>query len=419
MNNLPDGTPGVDHPALSRDYTRHLIIVSPDEFDSEHLRRPLERFGPNQLHSFKLGRSHVCAIHLANREHTVAHAVAAMHRHLPERHPYELGRNARLRMLGRVIDDPLFSQQWAWRNIRAEAAWKLVDEQLGIQNLPLTTVAIVDWGIQREHQDLDQCNISGKRVIPPDDDNFGDDDGHGTMLAGTIAARRGNHLGGVGTAPRAKLMAIKFIDGRMPPTALYAAMAITYAVDNGARIINASWDVGIDAPVLRKALEHADNENVLVVTAAGNDGSNNAKYATYPADYRYKNVMSVMATDRQDDKPSFSNYGETVDLGAPGVSIYSTSPYLADPQNRLSRLYTPAYRVYSGTSPAAAHVSGAAALLLSINPDWTPHDVRRCLVESADQISGLEQFCPGGRRLNLFRAVKLALSARTGAGRIH
>lgn len=302
--------------------------------------------------------------------------------------------------------DPLYREQWAWQKMEAEEAWRRLD---AMPHLHQVTIAIVDSGIQRDHEDLNKDMVFGDRVIPPYNGDFNDDDGHGTMLAGTIAAIANNDRGGRGMAPAARLIAIKFTDVRTPPMSGNAAKAIRLAVESGAKIINASWNVGVDDSELRKAIDDAGQEGVLVVVAAGNNGSNNSHYRTFPVSFGYPNIISVMATDRNDDKPSFSNYGEPVDIAAPGVSIVSTSPYLCPPPVPPSRSYNPAYRSYSGTSPAAAHVSGAAALLLSIHPSWTPEKIRGHLMDAADPVPGLGRYCRAGGRLNLRRAVERAL----------
>ena len=298
--------------------------------------------------------------------------------------------------------DPLYPQQWAWTKMEAELAWARLRE--AGRSPPI--IAIVDWGVQRDHEDLDSDLVSGERVIPPYNGDFSDDYGHGTMLAGTIAARAGNERGGRGAAPSARLRAIKFIDVRTPPMSRYAAAALRCAVDDGARIINASWDVGLNDSELRRTFEYAATEGCLVVVAAGNDGSDNQRYPAFPASFEFPNMIVVMATDRCDQKPGFSNYGENVDLAAPGVDIVTTAPYLCPPSARTARSYNPAYRSYSGTSPAAAHVSGAAALLLSIDDRWKPEEIREHLIASADPVEYLRGTCRARGRLNLGRAVR-------------
>ena len=299
--------------------------------------------------------------------------------------------------------DPLYREQWALHKMDAEKAWQCLDK---VPSWKPVTVAIVDCGIQCDHQDLDKDMVIGHCVIPPDYDDFSDDDGHGTMLAGTIGAVAGNGRGGRGVVPKVRLMAVKFIDVRTPPMTGNAVKAIKYAVEHGAKIINASWDVGLNNPKLQEVIEYAGSKGVLVVVAAGNDGSDIGSYLTCPASYApLDNMISVMATDKNDGKPGFSNYGDKVDIAAPGVNIVSTVPYLCRPPTS-PRSYGPAYRSYSGTSASAAHVSGAAALLLSINPGLKPKEIRERLIASVTDVPDLHRYCLAGGRLNLHRAVE-------------
>jgi esterase/lipase superfamily enzyme len=316
-------------------------------------------------------------------------------------------------LTGSTARDPSYSKQWAWDKMEVAQAWERIEElrcKQRISEEPVT-VAIVDWGIQRDHQSFGPELVApGTSVIPAENSNFGDDDGHGTMLAGTIAGVTTNIPGGGRAVSPVRLLPVEFIDVRHPPMSNNAARAITCAVDAGAKIINASWDVGLNSPELQKAIKHAEDKNVLVVVAAGNGGGNNAEYPTFPASLKFANMITVMASDEEDQKPGFSNYGNNVDIAAPGDNIISTSPYICQPVADQSPFGIRAYRRYSGTSPAAAHVSGAAALVASINPGWTPQEIRACLITSSDHTAGLQSFCPEGRRLNLRRAVERALS---------
>jgi subtilisin family serine protease len=306
-----------------------------------------------------------------------------------------------------------YRSQWSWEKIELMQAWRSIAQmqcKRSMSDEPIV-VAIVDWGIQRDHEAFDsKLVMSGTTVIGDANANLRDDDGHGTMLAGTIAGIVRNTAGG-GAASPVRLLPIKFIDARNPPMSGNAAKAIRQAVDAGAGIINASWDVGLNSGDLREALKYAADRKVLVVVAAGNNGGNNNDYACFPASLGFANVINVMASDEEDEKPGFSNYGDNVHIAAPGVGVISTSPY-AFRQGTVAPFTIDAYRRYSGTSPAAAHVSGAAALLLSINPRWKPQQIRACLVDGADRVPALEPFCHAGRRLNLRRAVEIALQTK-------
>jgi subtilisin family serine protease len=276
-------------------------------------------------------------------------------------------------------------------------------------------VAIIDSGIMIDHENLERqlwkgdvegkpaCGarcIGGVRTT-----DVTDRDGHGTMIAGTILATAAE-------ASNVKIMAVKFWDVDILPVAANAADAINFAVERRAHIINLSWDLGIGSTALEHAIQNAceTEDGPLIVIAAGNAGTNNDKYPSIPARYAREcpnRIITVMATDWYDEKAWFSNYGRrSVDLAAPGAEIESTRPFL-----RNAGVGSQKYRRYTGTSPAAAHVSGAAALLKARNPGRTAEDLKRCLVESVDR-EGLypdaprnRLKCRSGGRLNLTRAL--------------
>lgn len=264
-------------------------------------------------------------------------------------------------------------------------------------------VAIVDSGLAVEHpefkdrlwwEDIDGRRIQGaRRMGRARDHEITDEDGHGTNLAGTILATA-NRVKGV------ELMTVKFFDVVTQPLAENAAQAIHFALDKGAAIINLSFDLGIGSNDLQEAIRRACKEQALVVIAAGNNGSDNDRYPAVPASYAEEcrgNIITVMATDAYDEKPGFSNFGlQTVDLAAPGVGIVSTRPLISTNAAWW-------YGRYTGTSAAAAHVTGAAALLKSQNPNRTAQDLKRCLMNSVDRLPHLK--CFSGGRLNLGRAL--------------
>lgn len=265
-------------------------------------------------------------------------------------------------------------------------------------------VAIIDSGIMTTHPNLlahlgtdHGFGVLGSNI--PNSD-IEDADGHGTMLAGTV-------LAGADLSPDVRLMAVKFFDGRTIPESGRAAWAIDEAVRRGAHILNLSWAVGIDKPdgksdrAIRGAIERAPQ--VLFVVAAGNSGADNDTHPTVPATYGrdLRNVITVMATDEFDDSPGFSNYGATsVHIAAPGMRVVSTHSYLttaAQPGDLVM------YQRFDGTSPAAAYVAGAAALLKSQNPTLSPKDIRDILIATADRRSDLR--CVAQGRLNVSQAL--------------
>jgi subtilisin family serine protease len=304
-------------------------------------------------------------------------------------------RNVAMRRAAVAIRDPLYREQWALARMSVEAAWQCLVTTPAPSPV---TVAVIDSGIATTHPDLAaRVHPASRRFIDAVPDNrIGDEDGHGTYLAGTIAAITNNGVG-VASAPGPlpiRILALKFYDPFTPLNGANAARAIVYAVDHGARVVNASWHVGVENPLLLTAIEYAAQNDVLFVAAAGNEGTNNDVSPVWPASHALPNVVSVMASNRHDDKPGFSNYGPTtVHVAAPGTAILSTHHYWRAPQ----------YRDYAGTSAAAAHVAAAAAIVRSLRPAMTAAAVRAHLIASVDRSRYLR--CIAGGRLNLERVV--------------
>jgi subtilisin family serine protease len=322
-------------------------------------------------------------------------------------------------------DDPLLTQQWALDTLGAADPWT-VSPPAGN---PKTFVAIVDSGLRRPDgglpADIGQVEPVSVCQTPFFFPHGLDRDGHGTFLAGTIAAVPGNGTGissPIMPGWNIYLLPVKFFSPAAPPSAANAAFAIVLAAlalcqpfQPQRKVINVSWHVApgdAGLATLRIALDIAVNLlGCLVVFAAGNDGTDNEIFPLYPARFASEpafqgKVLTALATDRYDAKTFFSNYGRnTVDLGAPGLRILSTARYLVAP---------PRYAQYSGTSAAAAYVSSGAALVLALHPPnwngggapaWTPQDAVQHLKASADTIEDLKLACIDGKRLNIGRAV--------------
>jgi hypothetical protein len=275
------------------------------------------------------------------------------------------------------------------------------------------TVAIIDSGIMVTHPNLEShlwrgtvdglphrygARCIGGELAP----DITDQDGHGTRLAGTI-------LSVTGGRPDIRLMAVKFFDADALPGPSNGAAAIEFATGAQPKthIINLSWDLGIGSFALEKAIEKACDAGALVVIAAGNSGTDNDRARAIPAYYRTicpEQIITVMATDRYNEKASFSNYGAaTVDLAAPGVDIVTTRASLSKAsKNDLTR--NPFYRrhvSYNGTSAAAALVSGAAALVKSLEAKLTAKELKVRLCESVRKMPGLKSKCVSGGLLDL------------------
>jgi subtilisin family serine protease len=315
-------------------------------------------------------------------------------------------------------NDPKFTNGdlFALPLIQAPAAWDLPP-----QGQPII-VAISDSGIDITHPDLaariwtnpgegavaDGMDNDGNGRVDDlhgwdfanDDASVFDDpveDDHGTHVAGTIGAVRNNGVGVAGVADNVRLMPLKFLVG--PDGAGDISDAITgivYARQKGARVINASWGGSTHSQALCDAVQAAVADGIIVVAAAGNDHANNDTVVSEPADCPSPGVVSVAATTEADTLASFSNFGATtVDLGAPGVGIWSTLP-------------NNAYAAFNGTSMATPHVSGAAALVLEQAPTLSPSQVRAALMGGGATLASLAGKTVSGRRLQVVGALNLA-----------
>ncbi|MDQ0418628.1 thermitase [Croceifilum oryzae] len=252
-----------------------------------------------------------------------------------------------------------------------------------------TVVAVVDSGVQSDHPDLKGKVIAGYDFVQSDNDPSNDELGHGTHIAGTIAAQTNNNIGVAGVAPNVKVLSVRVLDRNGYSYSEVIANGITYAVDHGAKVINLSIAMSIPAQVLEDAVNYAWDKGVVVVAGAGNSSTSEPYYpAAYP------NSISVAATDSNDAKWSRSNYGTTVDVAAPGVGIMSTIPTSWNPEDP--------YTTKEGTSMATANVSGVAALLASKGLSNT--QIRSALEESADKIPGTGEYWKFGR-VNAYKAL--------------
>jgi subtilisin family serine protease len=227
-----------------------------------------------------------------------------------------------------------------------------------------------------------------------------DDAGHGTHISGIIGARGNNSVGIVGLCWSVQIMPVKAMS-RMWGTTSDVVSALNYAIDNHADIINASFSGKRDSRTMREAIRAAESEGIVVAAAAGNDTNDNDIVPYYPASYGFSNVIAIAATTRNDTLANYSNFGgNSVDLAAPGEEVYSTLP-------------GDQYGVMSGTSMAAPHVAGAAALLLSQNPSLTPDQIRTLVMAGVDPVANLATMVESGGRLNVRTSLDLAAGPDT------
>ena len=349
--------------------------------------------------------------------------------------------------------DPNFPEQWALDNvgqtggtpdadIDANDAW---DINTGDPNI---IIAILDTGIDYEHPDLkdnmwlNEAELNGTPGVDDDGNGYVDDiygydfagaaytqpndgDGdpndinyHGTHVAGIAGAVGDNAVGIAGLCWNVKLMALKTVADDVAVAGILMTSdtieAINYAVNNGAKIINASWGSPEFSQAEYDAIRAAGEAGVLLVAAAGNAGSNNDLNPLYPASYDLDNIISVMSTDHNDDPSNFSNFGESsVDIAAPGEDILSTTPRIDLFPMVVFGVPTD-YATVSGTSMSAPYASATCALIWSEFPTLPNSLVKGVLLKSADPINSDPRCCVSNGRINVFNALTLIPKGKAG-----
>ena len=298
--------------------------------------------------------------------------------------------------LAEIPNDPSFPLQYALRN-----TGQVVSGSTGVPGADIgaaeawnathgndMVIAVLDSGID-PHGELAGRILPGINV--PDNTTVTlDECNHGTHVAGIIAASGANGVGIAGLAWNARLMPVVVVNGCTGFEA-NVATGLVWAVDNGARLVNMSLQFYAFNPVFQQAVQYAHAQGALLVAATGNNGNTNVA-----APARWPETIAVAATDNRDVRASFSNFGPEVDLAAPGVNVYSLSS-------------TASYIYKSGTSMAAPHVTGAAALLWAYNPALTRDEVRALLTAGATDLGdpGVDQLYGAGR-LDIAASIALA-----------
>ncbi|MBF0297086.1 MAG: S8 family serine peptidase [Oligoflexia bacterium] len=346
--------------------------------------------------------------------------------------------------------DPKFTNQWGMKDIGVLEAHKIT------KGSPDMIVAVIDTGVDYTHEDLVANIWKNNREMGLDTDgkdkssNGIDDDGngyiddvigwdfvqndnkpfdlttsiwemimgggnpgHGTHCAGNVAAHSDNSLGIIGVAPNVRIMPLRFLSEKGEGSTADALKAIQYAIANGARVLSNSWgsegedsSEGQTNQALRDVITYAGTKGVLFIAAAGN-GHNGVGYDNdadakpgYPASYDMENIISVAAIDLNNNLGSFSNWGKkSVDLAAPGVRVYSTVPGNIYNDVVLDFMGTTVY--WDGTSMAAPHVSGAAALYWSKYPNKSWSEVKNAILNSTQKIPSMNNKSVTGGKLNV------------------
>ena len=286
-----------------------------------------------------------------------------------------------------VPNDPGYPAQWHLPRISAPGGW---DITTGSPSVP---IAIVDSGVDPFHPDLSGNLVPGYNFVAGNTDTR-DIYGHGTAVAGVAAAIGNSGVGVAGVSWRNSILPLVVLDSNGYGTIANVASAITYAADNGAKVINLSLAFNGTSSTLQSAVNYAWSRGAVIVAAAANY-STSTPY--YPA--ALSNVVAVSASDQNDNRASFSNYGNWIDVSAPGVSLYTTA-------NGGGYLYG------SGTSVAAPVVAGLAGLVFAMNPSLSNTQVVNLITSNADD-RGSAGFDVdhGWGRVNVQRTLQAAYTA--------
>ncbi len=327
-------------------------------------------------------------------------------------------------------NDPSVANQWSLQKSEVFQALTLASTQVSQGKDPIV-VAVIDTGVDLQHPDLKNNIFINDKEIPNngiDDDQNGladdvqgfnfaarpgeldhndenpsnvqDDFGHGTHVSGIMGALQNNGIGIAGISPRIKILPLRWMI-KGAGWGSDAIAAIHYAVKMGARVINASWGGIGYSKALEEAVREAEAKGVLFVASSGNNKGDNDTTPRHPANLRFSNVISVANTNEKDELAKTSNYGKTqVELAAPGENVLSTIP-----NNQYGKL--------SGTSMSAAHVSGVAALLLTVNPKLTGQEIKKILMQTVTPLPSLNGKTITGGRINALEALKKVIAQKS------
>jgi thermitase len=289
--------------------------------------------------------------------------------------------------------------QWGMLKVKAagegqNSAWFFSKSNPGVK------IAILDTGVDQDHEDLKGKIISNYKCA--DSPTFDDLYGHGTHVAGIAAASTNNGIGVAGLGYDAALMNVKVLGDDGSGYYSWIADCIRWAADNGAKVINLSLGGSAKSKTLENAVNYAWRKGVVLVGAAGNSGNSSPTYPAY-----YANMIAVAATDKNDQKASWSSYGKWVDVAAPGVDIYSTFP---NHSYKIDKSL--GYDYASGTSMATPHVAGLAALIWTSPYGINNSSVRKQIENKAEKITGTGTYWTYGR-INALESVSYTSSTPT------
>jgi YD repeat-containing protein len=290
-----------------------------------------------------------------------------------------------------IPNDPRYPEQWGVKNTVSSEVWAAT------AGSKQTVIAVIDSGIDFTHPDLSKNewdnSLEQANNLDNDDNGFNsdlhgwdfvvnsagiiDEQGHGTAIAGIIAAEGNNATGISGVMWRASLMSLRVLDNTGTGDIAHAVEAIDYAVENGAQVINCAWGLDEDSLALHRAINRAAQHGVVVVTPAGNDNRDIETTPRYPASFDLPNLISVASTDNTDQLASFSNWGMThISIAAPGKDILTTQ-------------MGGDYQSISGTSASTAFVAGVAGLVKTLRPWLNAERTREMILRGARQVPAL------------------------------
>lgn len=401
---------GQSQGAMAGTYSTRRVVVTYKSGGADRAKGALSRMGLRMVNDMpQLGLSVLSLPASANRT-TVLASIAAQ----PDVASVEP--DSRVRLNYRPQDPDLLVGRLSgeYDSFRSQLyrAW---DITRGDRRL---VVAVVDTGVDLTHPELRDHLVPGKnfvtqvetedeegntQLVDLKDNGPMDDNGHGTHVAGIIAAGE-NQRGMTGIAPMVSIMPIKTLAYNESGFSSDVANGVIWAVDHGARVINMSLGAYGGSKALEKAVAYAHSKGAVVVAAMGNDRDdpdrNHGESPSYPA--ALPGVIAVGATDAADQAAYFSNAGRWISVSAPGDNIYSTTPTMPVRGGHVSQDYD----YMSGTSMATPVVSGVIALMLSLTPNLTPAQVKSRLEQTADDVAvpGFDT-ATGRGRVNPYRAL--------------
>jgi subtilisin family serine protease len=346
------------HPASG--YVRLLVKLRPHS-SLRALRRTLAALGARREGTLR----HLRVVVVRVPRRNAAALVSRLARSRTVKHVERNHVSMRITDAGVIQDtptDPLWGMQWGAALTEAPTAWAVTKGSASV------VVAVLDTGVDLSQPDLQGALVPGYDFVNEDADPS-DDNGHGTGIAGIVAARAGNGLGGAGFCPRCSVMPVKVVSAAGLASDVDVAPGITWAVDHGANVINMSFG-GTYSSTIASAIDYATARGVLVVAAAGNNGDSNSFYPAADA-----GVLSVAGTQPDDQLYPWSNYGPWVSVAAPGCD--------------LTTIRGGQYGEFCGTSASAPVVSGVAALAMSYSPSSSAEAIKLALTSSTRTVGGV------------------------------